>query len=75
MTQRRLGSLLSGAQVRAVFSRRDKLVSLIERRIAELGEGEVIFDYGDYDPGVEVRYENAERLPAADPASHVWAAR
>lgn len=74
-TRRRLRPLLSAAELQAVFSRRDKLVSLLERRVSELGEKAVIFDYGDYDPGVEVRYENAERPPVADSASHLSAAR
>jgi hypothetical protein len=55
--QARLGPLLGAPEIRAVMRRRQKLIALIEDKIAERGEEKVLFAYGDPDPGVAVRYE------------------
>ncbi len=51
----RLGPYLGGFEIEAVMARRDRLVELIEQKIAELGEDAVLFRYEsppeDEDPG------------------------
>jgi len=46
--------LLAPGEIRAIFRRRDELLEKIDDRIRLLGEEQVLFDYGDPEPGVEV---------------------
>jgi hypothetical protein len=46
-------------EIEALLSRRQKLVELIEKRIAEQGEKMVLFNFGDPDPAVKVSSSSA----------------
>ena len=46
-------------EIEALLSRRQKLVELIQERIAERGEKVVLFEFGDPDPAVKVRSSSA----------------
>ena len=48
----RLRPYVSKAEVRALMKRRDLLVELLEARIAKVGEGFVLFEWDDPDPGI-----------------------
>ncbi|MDH3524863.1 MAG: metallophosphoesterase [Acidobacteriota bacterium] len=56
----RLGPYLSQLEIEALLARRERLVALLEQRIAERGEDNVLFNYGDPDPAVQVSYEEIE---------------
>ncbi len=55
--QARLEGLISGFEIKALLKRRDKVLELLEKRIAKVGRDEVIFEYGD---GLEVAYTPIE---------------
>ena len=50
----RLSRYLRNSELEALFSRRDKLVTLLEEKIAEKGEEWVLFEFGSLDPGIVV---------------------
>lgn len=55
----RLGAYLTPFQIKALLARRDKVVTALEKRIRELGEDEVLFDYDDPAGGVTVTYDES----------------
>jgi hypothetical protein len=62
----RLSTLMSEAEIQALLARRQKLVALIEKRIADNGEEAVLFDYGDPEPGIKVKYDNGTSAALRD---------
>lgn len=52
--RRRLRPYLSGLQIKMTFRRLDRLIQLMEERIAERGEARVLFHHGDPDDNVRV---------------------
>ena len=46
--------LLAPGEIKAIFHRRTELLERIDDRIRLLGEEQVLFDYGDPEPGIEV---------------------
>ncbi len=61
-----LDAYLPGPELRALLARRELLVELIRRRIAERGEGRVLFDLDPAKPEVVVTIEEPPPLPEAD---------
>ncbi|MEE9563196.1 MAG: hypothetical protein V3W50_09015, partial [Thermoanaerobaculia bacterium] len=57
--EERMAPYMRPKEIEALLSRRQKLVALIEKRIAERGEKVVLFDFGDPDPGVKVSSSSA----------------
>ena len=57
--EERMAPFMMPIEIEALLSRRQKLVELIEKRIAESGEKMVLFDFGDPDPGVKVSSSSA----------------
>lgn len=53
----RLGAHLTPFQIKALLARRDKIVEALEKRIRQLGEEEVLFEYGEPVGGVAVSYD------------------
>lgn len=49
--------LLAPGEIKAIFRRRTELLEKIDDRIRLLGEENVLFDYGDPEPGVEVKMD------------------
>lgn len=47
-------ALLTNDEIEALFKRREKLLELLDARIAQEGERLVLFNYGDPDPGITV---------------------
>ena len=59
-----LRSVLTVHQINALLTRRDRLVKLLEQKIAERGEARVLFDYGDPPTeAVRVTYEEVGSDP------------
>jgi hypothetical protein len=52
--EKRMAPYMKPKEVEALLSRRQKLVALIEKKIAEQGEKMVLFNFGDPDPAVKV---------------------
>ena len=46
--------LLSPGEIKAILSRREQLLKVIDDRIGSLGSKNVLFDYGDPEPGIEI---------------------
>jgi hypothetical protein len=57
--EKRMTPYMKPKEIEALLSRRQKLVELIEKQIAERGEKMVLFNYGDPDPGVKVSSSSA----------------
>lgn len=49
--------LLAPGEINAIFHRQKDLLERIDDRIRLLGEDQVLFDYGDAEPGIEVHEE------------------
>ena len=49
-----LGDLLSKGEIKAIFRRRAKLLEEIDRRVQNSGAQQVLFDYGDPEPGLTI---------------------
>lgn len=64
----RLDELLDKFEIRSLFRRRDKLVELLEEKIASRGEDRVLFTYGDADDSVRVSYGEPDDIPASPDA-------
>lgn len=61
----RLGDWIDRFEIKSLFKRRDKVVKLVERSIAERGEQRVLFSYGDPDNAVSVSYDEVDDIPAS----------
>ncbi|MGB5878751.1 MAG: hypothetical protein WBH85_01865, partial [Thermoanaerobaculia bacterium] len=57
--EERMAPYMKSNEIEALLSRRQKLVELIEKQIAERGEKVVLFDFGDPDPAVKVSSSSA----------------
>jgi hypothetical protein len=57
--EERMAPYMNQKEIEALLSRRQKLVEIIEKRIAEQGENSVLFDFGDPDPAVKVSSSSA----------------
>jgi hypothetical protein len=57
--EKRMAPYMKPKEIEALLSRRQKLVELIEKRIAERGEKMVLFDFGDPNPAVKVSSSSA----------------
>ena len=57
--EKRMAPYMKPKEIEALLSRRQKLVELIEKQIAERGEKKVLFNFGDPDPGVKVSSSSA----------------
>ena len=55
----RLSPYLQKSEIKAIFSRRAKLIELLQEKISAKGEEWILFNIGDPDPGVEVRQSDA----------------
>jgi hypothetical protein len=51
---------LPRAEIRSIIRRRDRIVDILEKRIALVGEARVLFDWGDPNPGVTLHDEPAQ---------------
>jgi hypothetical protein len=58
--QARLSPYLKKPEIKAIFLRREKLIELLEEKIMEQGEKQVIFNIGAPDPGIEIRQSSAK---------------
>lgn len=54
-TRMKAMKLLSSGEINAIFHRRTELLGMIDDRIRLLGEKSVLFDYGDPEPGAEIK--------------------
>ncbi len=59
----RLSGLVDKFEVASMLKRRDKVVQILEERIARLGEDKVLFEYGSPDDAVSVSYDRIEIPP------------
>ena len=55
-----LGELLSKGEIKAIFARRSELLKKIDERIATRGSNQVLFDYGDPEPGLRILDDGEE---------------
>jgi hypothetical protein len=55
-----LGELLSKGEIKAIFARRGKLLQKIDERIEARGSEQVLFDYGDPEPGLRILDDGEE---------------
>ena len=49
-----LEELLAKGEIKAIFHRRTALLKKLDERIRERGEHQVLFDYGDAEPGIRI---------------------
>lgn len=64
--ERLMATYMNPKEIEALLTRRQKLVALIEQQIAERGEDMVLFDFGDPESGVKVRFSDT---PPSSPSS------
>ena len=62
----RLSPYLNGHEIKSLFARRDKLVALLEEKIAAQGEDRFLFSYGDADDAIQVSYGESD-IPESPP--------
>ncbi len=60
----RLSPYVTAPEARALLVRRERLIELIEEKIARQGEQRVLFDYGDPRSSVAVSYDEIDVPPA-----------
>ncbi len=56
LVTKRLGPYLGEFEIAALFKRREKVLTLIDKRLRDIGEEAVLFDYTDPDTAVTVTY-------------------
>lgn len=55
-----LGELLAKGEIKAIFARRSRLLQKLDERIEVRGANQVLFDYGDPEPGLRILQDGEE---------------